>query len=56
MRALVVLAAALGAGGIAIVGTRDSMLGEVMVVGGMLGLIAAIHMFGRLGPDEAPSA
>ncbi len=53
VRATVVIAAALGAAGIAIVGTRESVLGEVMVVGGMLGLIAAIHMFGRLGPDEA---
>lgn len=53
VRGMLVLAAALAAAGIAIVGTRESGLGAVLVVAGMLLLIGGIHSFGRLGPDES---
>lgn len=56
VRALVILACASAVAGIAIVGTRESLLGEILVIAGMLGLIAGIHTFGRLGPDEETSA
>ena len=56
IRKLVLGAAGCAIVGIALVGTQTSTPGVVLVVSGVLGLIAAIHRFGRLGPDAGPFA
>jgi hypothetical protein len=38
--------------GVAMVGIEESFWGGVMVVAGLLGMIATIHLFGRLGHDR----
>lgn len=44
-------AAALAVVGIALVGTSTSTPGVVLVIVGVVGLVAGIHRFGRLGPE-----
>ena len=44
-------AAAAALAGIALVGTGPSILGMALLTAGVVGLIAGIHSFGRLGPD-----
>jgi hypothetical protein len=51
IRGIVVVASFVALIGLALVGTRDSGIGQWLVIGGLLTLIGSIHMLGRLGPD-----
>ena len=51
IRRLVIVSGAAAVLGIALVGTHESVIGAVLVIGGMLTLIGSIHKLGRLGVD-----
>jgi hypothetical protein len=42
--------------GLALVGTHNSKVGGLVVVGGMLGFMWMVHRYGRLGPEAAAMA